>query len=109
MIKRKPTRRRFLQSSAAVVSGIGGLAGQTLPGPRRTVQDPAREWRYYGGDLEATRYSPLDSIKRSNVKQLKVAWIHRTGANTFPHRLVVNAHHGPRRFDFGRIHDVHTP
>jgi quinoprotein glucose dehydrogenase len=32
------------------------------------------EWRYYGGDAESTKYSPLDQIKRDNVGKLQVAW-----------------------------------
>ncbi len=33
----------------------------------------------YGGDLGNTRYSILKQINRSNVTQLKVAWIYHTG------------------------------
>jgi quinoprotein glucose dehydrogenase len=32
------------------------------------------EWRFYGGDAGSTKYSPLDQINESNVKQLKIAW-----------------------------------
>lgn len=32
------------------------------------------EWRYYGGDAGTTKYSPLDQINASNVKDLKIAW-----------------------------------
>lgn len=32
------------------------------------------EWRYYGGDAGNTKYSPLDQIKASNVKELAIAW-----------------------------------
>jgi len=37
------------------------------------------DWRHYGGDAGATRFSPLDQIKRANVANLKVAWTHATG------------------------------
>ena len=37
------------------------------------------DWRHYGGDAGATRFSPLDQIKRNNVANLKVAWTHATG------------------------------
>jgi len=63
-------RRLFLQTSAAA-------AGSLLPS--FAAADPAREWRHYGGDAGATRYSAADQITRSNVKKLKVAWTHRTG------------------------------
>jgi quinoprotein glucose dehydrogenase len=39
----------------------------------------AQDWRHYGGDLEGTKYSPLDQIHRKNVSQLKEAWTYRTG------------------------------
>ncbi|MBM4193750.1 MAG: hypothetical protein FJ202_05140 [Gemmatimonadetes bacterium] len=32
------------------------------------------EWRFWGGDAWATRYSPLDQINASNFSQLQVAW-----------------------------------
>src|SRR5580693_1745081 len=32
------------------------------------------EWRFYGGDAGSTKYSPLDQINASNVKQLEIAW-----------------------------------
>ncbi|MCS7024413.1 MAG: pyrroloquinoline quinone-dependent dehydrogenase [Bryobacteraceae bacterium] len=47
-------------------------------GPRKELGDASREWRHYGGDAGASRYSPCDRIRPSNVKNLKVAWVHRT-------------------------------
>jgi quinoprotein glucose dehydrogenase len=32
------------------------------------------EWRFYGGDPGTTKYSPLDQINASNVKDLKIVW-----------------------------------
>ncbi len=32
------------------------------------------EWRYYGGDAGSTKYSPLDRINETNVKNLRIAW-----------------------------------
>ena len=32
------------------------------------------EWRYYGGDAGNTKYSPLDQINATNVKELQIAW-----------------------------------
>jgi quinoprotein glucose dehydrogenase len=37
------------------------------------------EWRYYGGDSGTTKYSPLDQINATNVKNLRVAWTWRAG------------------------------
>ncbi len=79
MTHRTQNRRQFLRKSIALTAGAASnISGQTLPGPRKSSQDPAREWRHYGGDPGATRYSPLDQIKPSNVKQVKVAWVHHT-------------------------------
>jgi quinoprotein glucose dehydrogenase len=32
------------------------------------------EWREYGGDAGGTKYSPLDQINATNVKQLQIVW-----------------------------------
>ena len=32
------------------------------------------EWRHYAGDIGATKYSPLDQIRRDNVGDLRIAW-----------------------------------
>src|SRR5881628_1664550 len=68
-----PNRRKFLTRSCATVAST-----VFLPGARSETKDPAREWRHYGGDPGANRYSPLDQINRSNVKRLKIAWVHHT-------------------------------
>src|SRR5712691_7977142 len=39
----------------------------------------ALDWRVYGGNSDATHYSPLKQINRSNVKQLELAWSFDTG------------------------------
>ncbi|MBK9167556.1 MAG: pyrroloquinoline quinone-dependent dehydrogenase [Bryobacterales bacterium] len=69
-------RRSFLQKTAA---GLAASSLPALPGPRPAAADAAREWRHYGGDALASRYSPAEQITRSNVKNLKVAWTHKSG------------------------------
>lgn len=39
-----------------------------------------REWRHYGGDAGGTKYSPLDQINASNVKNLQIAWRWKTAS-----------------------------
>jgi quinoprotein glucose dehydrogenase len=78
MSSASPNRRQFLQTGAALTAGIASGAAAQAPGPRKESKDPAREWRQYGGDPGATRYSPLDQINRSNVKRLRMAWSHST-------------------------------
>ncbi|SFN42465.1 quinoprotein glucose dehydrogenase [Izhakiella capsodis] len=57
----------------------------TLPGQNESataVSDPtipAGDWPAYGRTQEGTRYSPLSQINDQNVKNLRVAWIFRTG------------------------------
>ena len=36
------------------------------------------EWRYIGGTIGHTRYSPLDQINAANFNELEQAWIWRT-------------------------------
>ncbi|MEX2263601.1 MAG: pyrroloquinoline quinone-dependent dehydrogenase [Bryobacteraceae bacterium] len=62
-------RRSFLKQSASAAF---------FAGPRKEGSDAAREWRWYGGDAGASRYSTCDRITPSNVRQLKVAWVHKT-------------------------------
>lgn len=38
-----------------------------------------RTWRMYRGGPESNAYSSLDQINRHNVRQLRVAWVYRTG------------------------------
>lgn len=54
----------------------------TTAAPARAPQpQPAigADWPFWGGDAQATRYSPLDRITRDNVGQLERAFVYRTG------------------------------
>ena len=45
------------------------------PGPAAAQQGATGgEWRGYGGEPGATKYSPLDQIGPENVQNLRVAW-----------------------------------
>ena len=44
-----------------------------------TVNNPAWQWRSYGGDAGAGHFAPFTQINRDNVSQLKSAWVFRTG------------------------------
>jgi quinoprotein glucose dehydrogenase len=46
------------------------------PAPQPEV---GADWPFYGGDAEATRYSPLAQITRENVSRLERAFEYRTG------------------------------
>ncbi|NHB56664.1 membrane-bound PQQ-dependent dehydrogenase, glucose/quinate/shikimate family [Acinetobacter sp. 194] len=46
------------------------------------VNDPTQadsDWKYYGRDSNATRYSPLKQINAENASKLERAWVYRTG------------------------------
>jgi len=51
----------------------GLLIGSSFLILTTSAQQGARngEWRFYGGELGSTRYSPLDQINRDNIKDLE--------------------------------------
>jgi quinoprotein glucose dehydrogenase len=55
------------------------LSSMLLAAPAWGSSPIDADWRYYGGDAGATRFSPLEQMKRSNVSKLKVAWRHHCG------------------------------
>jgi quinoprotein glucose dehydrogenase len=67
--------------------------GGTLPGlPAEIAESRAyRDWRVYHGDPSGSQYSVLSQIERSNVHQLQVAWIYRTGDLREGHRSEIQA------------------
>src|SRR5215469_18905485 len=44
----------------------------------------AQDWPFYGGDQAGSRYSPLDTIDRSNAAKLQVIWEWKTGEAPMP-------------------------
>src|SRR5450755_715583 len=56
--------------------GLAGLAASVLLAGPVLGQHGATngEWRFYGGDAGSTKYSPLDQINATNVKDLQIAW-----------------------------------
>lgn len=44
----------------------------------KTDNAPA-DWSAYGRTTEGTRYAPFNQVNRSTVKDLKLAWVYRTG------------------------------
>lgn len=66
-------RARVLPAAVVVLGatlGVVSLTGQS--GPRATTAET--EWRFFGSDAGATRYSPASQITASNVSDLRVAW-----------------------------------
>src|SRR4029077_1237647 len=52
------------------------LAALFLIGCRSTT---LTDWTAYGHDASGTRHSPATQVTRENVRDLKVAWVYRTG------------------------------
>jgi glucose dehydrogenase len=63
-------------TAVAVLIPAGGSA-QTFPDLRKPS---AKEWLTIGGDWSNTRYSTLAQINRSNVRNLKGAWVTHLGS-----------------------------
>ena len=53
--------------------GLAAMAWTATPA-RPQQGTKGSEWRYNGGDAGSTKYSPLDQINETNVKELQIAW-----------------------------------
>ncbi|MGH2346418.1 MAG: hypothetical protein ACRDG4_14420, partial [Chloroflexota bacterium] len=90
--------RRTITIGAMAAMVMAGSMGAPLTHPSATTSTASAaganaDWPVFGGNADQTRYSPLDQITSSNVKQLGVAWTASEGKNltefeTVP--LVVN-------------------
>jgi quinoprotein glucose dehydrogenase len=60
---------------------IDGAIGPVASGAplQESAGQPDEDWRSYGRTQFGQRYSPLAEITPANVKDLKVAWVFRTG------------------------------
>jgi alcohol dehydrogenase (cytochrome c) len=80
-MKQRFKQHKVLASAAAVVTA---LAMQALtPATARAASGPGfddpNNWPQYHRSYNAWRFSPLNQINKTNVKKLKVAWIHQPG------------------------------
>jgi len=71
---RRPRRNQFarllvLIAVATLLPGDGRAQGQE--------GTQGGEWRFHGGDVSHTRYSPLDEVTADNFENLEVAWVWR--------------------------------
>ncbi|HEY3783687.1 MAG TPA: pyrroloquinoline quinone-dependent dehydrogenase [Steroidobacteraceae bacterium] len=71
---------RPLNTLAPALAGIAAAClGLAHPGSALGQSPDASDWGYYGGDAFGQHFSSLDQINRTNVHDLRVAWIYRTG------------------------------
>jgi Glucose dehydrogenase len=89
----------LLSYSLPVMADDAGSAEVTGPSVSKVMQNPA-DWALQTGDYANTRYSKLDQINASNVKNLQVAWTFSTG--------VLRGHEGSPLV-IGDTMYVHTP
>lgn len=64
---------RIIELGSLVLAATTAMTGAALQ-PRT----PAGDWPMHGRDAGETRFSPLQQINRSNVSQLRLAWIYDT-------------------------------
>jgi quinoprotein glucose dehydrogenase len=70
-------RRKLIQLMAG---------GAMMPFAGRAAAGRSQDWRHYGGDLEASRYSSLSQITTANVSDLKMAWVHHSAPENSRYR-----------------------
>lgn len=80
-MKQRSKQHKLLVSVAAVFAALA-LQTTTLSSARAESgpgYDDPNNWPQYHRSYNAWRFSPLSQINKSNVKKLKVAWIHQPG------------------------------
>ena len=69
--------KRFLTSIKVVAATVSFLFCSSLQA-QVTIGTENGEWRYIGGTIGHTKYSPINQINRDNFSDLEQAWIWRT-------------------------------
>jgi quinoprotein glucose dehydrogenase len=67
-----------LRNPAVDETGIPASPAARAPWPR-VDRKAGTDWQNVGNDKGGTRYSPLSQINAQNVRQLKQAWVYRSG------------------------------
>ena len=74
------SKLRAATSFLAVAVALGGLSGTAKANDELLkLQTDANQWVMPLGNYASQRYSSLDQINTTNVKQLQVAWTFSTG------------------------------
>jgi quinoprotein glucose dehydrogenase len=75
-----------LFSTYHAIEGKVVTGGETATGAMNAAAEgqPDEDWRAYGRSQFGQRYSPLQEITPANVRNLKVAWLFRTGDGQGP-------------------------
>src|SRR5258705_527804 len=82
-MKIKHTRLLFLSAAASLAASLTAVPAIGFDVSRLDVtKESPGDWLTYHGTYRSYHFSPLDQINASNVKQLKVAWMHQPGRST---------------------------
>jgi len=65
--------------SLVLVRGVGYPIQNVAPRLAATAVNDRIDWPSYGNTAGGTRYSPLTQISATNVADLELAWVYRTG------------------------------
>ncbi len=72
-----------IAAGSFAAAGMSAHAAELDSNALLNADKDANNWPMYHRTYNSWHYSPLDQINASNVKDLKVAWIHNPGAS--PH------------------------
>jgi acido-empty-quinoprotein group A len=77
---------RGRQLAACVLAALPAVvATQSLDSSKIPFGETPRDmWPTYYGDYSGRRYSPLDQINQSNVRNLSLAWVYRANPSSSP-------------------------
>lgn len=79
MTRAMPIGNAIAQRAFLAFAALTLLATACSDKPGIDYSGPVAEWRDIGGDKGGLKYSTLTQVNRANVKDLKVAWEHRSG------------------------------
>jgi len=75
----KPFRSTVNKIALTTLSTLSVLLAAPVSAQTGPGYDDPNNWPQYHRSYNAWRFSPLEQINKSNVKKLKVAWIHQPG------------------------------
>ena len=69
----------MMKSAIVLAAATASLFAQGLD-PKKLLEPPTDSWPTYNGDYSGRRFSTLDKINASNIRELKLAWVRRVSA-----------------------------
>ena len=85
-------------------ASLSGVLGNAPPAVRNVSYDrilwarsEPQNWLTYFGAYDGQRYSPLDQINASTIKDLKPAWVYQIGSMGLHSGASTYAYSGPNR------------